>query len=146
ATAVAAAAETRMYQLRAPSGELQQLRATAVTSAVDVSASGSGDWQLITEPLLEAGIWEVSAASPAGTSGPKRAPGDLQQPIVEFAVSAAVESEVDLRPVVKQPSAADASSKSSVGRSGGSLTGWLLLLTLLLLAIDWALHQRRWLA
>lgn len=146
AATVAAAAETRTYQLRAPSGELRQLRATAVTSAVDVSVSESGDWQLITEPLLEAGIWEVSAGSPAGSSGSKQDRGEFQQPIVEFAVNAAVESEVDLRPVVKQPSAADAADTSGVGRSSGSLTGWLLLLTLLLLAIDWALNQRRWLA
>ena len=107
---------TRLISLRAPSGNLQKLRATAV----------SGEWQLVTEPLQEAGIWEVSK-------------------LTEFAVNAGHEREVDLR-----PSAAVLSTGKAVPASswllGGDVTRWLSLLALVVVAIEWALHQRRWLA
>jgi len=145
ATEVSPGKVTRPYQLRAPSGTLQQLHATAITSAGDFAASESSDWQLITEPLLELGVWEVSD-SLADATGPQQTSAGSRQPILEFAVNAAGESEVDLRPVVKRSSDSDASTRSDVGYSAGSPTAWLLLLALLLLAIEWGLHQRRWLA
>lgn len=106
----------RLFSLRAPSGELQQLRATA----------SSGGWELVTEPLQEAGIWEVSTLS-------------------EFAVNAVHQSEVDLRPAAAV-SSADRTATASSWLSGGAVTRWLCLLLLMFLAVEWALHQRRWLA
>jgi hypothetical protein len=107
---------TRLISLRAPSGNLQQLRATAV----------SGEWQLVTEPLQEAGIWEVSK-------------------LTEFAVNAGHEREVNLRPSAAVLSTGKAVPASS-WLSGGDVTRWLSLLALVVVAIEWALHQRRWLA
>jgi hypothetical protein len=106
----------RLISLRAPSGNLQQLRATAV----------SGEWQLVTEPLQEAGIWEVSK-------------------LTEFAVNAGDEREVDLRPSAAVSTTGKAVPASS-WLSGGNITSWLSVLALVVLAIEWALHQRRWLA
>ena len=107
---------TRLFSLRAPSGNLQQLRATAT----------SGEWQLVTEPLQETGIWEVSK-------------------LTEFAVNAAHQSEVDLRPAVAV-SVADKPKTASSWLSGSTVTRWLSLLVLVVMAVEWALHQRRWLA
>jgi hypothetical protein len=80
----------------------------------------------VTEPLQEAGIWEVSK-------------------LTEFAVNAGDEREVDLRPSAAVSTTGKAVPASS-WLSGGNITSWLSVLALVVLAIEWALHQRRWLA
>ncbi|MFM7057630.1 MAG: VWA domain-containing protein [Planctomycetota bacterium] len=136
----------RTCQLQAPSGARCQLQASPVPADNVALVPTNADWQLITEPLLEAGIWEVAVVPPTDRSGAVPPPAAERPPIAEFAVNAAVEAEVDLRPVRPPSATADTTGTNAAGLPIASLTGWLLSLTLLLLAIDWALHQRRWLA
>lgn len=139
---------TRQYQLRAPSGAVVQQRATAIQTDGVTQLPLDADWQLITEPLMEAGIWEVAAIPPADRSKPGQMRAVVVQPVAEFAVNASVETEVDLRPVRRLSSDAAASGESRAWWSIASLNEWplLMLVLLLVLAVDWALHQRRWLA
>lgn len=137
------------FRLRSPSDALQQLAAAPAGMFPGAAGVTEQEWLLVTEPLLEAGIWEVSAAPAAAAAAatPVRArDGQDGEPLLEFAVNAAIETEVDLRPAASLPAAAETAVAGTRWLPFGSVTGWLLLLTLLLLAVDWALHQRRWLA
>lgn len=142
----------RSLTLKSPVGRKQDLSAVPAAALLSAGTQDSATdnapdtrWLLVTQPLLEPGIWTVTADQRDSKSGPEDA-----DPIIELAVNAVAESECDLRAVTGLP--VNGSRGAVAGFSGrienwfgGALTPAITLLILSLLIIDWALHQRRWL-
>jgi hypothetical protein len=136
-------AGVRSVRLRSPEGIERRLRAVATADSGTNEADADSGWLVVTEPLMETGVWEFvaddrspSAATAAATNA---------KPLAELAVNAAAESEVDLRPDTSAAVAAVGTGASTSRWFSGSATVWLGLLILTLLITDWALYQRRWL-
>lgn len=134
--------DVRSVLLRSPGGTERRVRAVAAEGTGASGADADGGWLLITEPLLETGIWEVASEDgPVSASAVENT--DL---LAELAVNAVAESEVDLRPDKSASTSAEETGISGGRWFSGSTFAWLVLLILTLLIADWALYQRRWLA
>jgi hypothetical protein len=134
--------DVRSVLLRSPGGIERRVRAVAAEGTGASGADADGGWLLITEPLLETGIWEVASEDgPVSASAVENT--DL---LAELAVNAVAESEVDLRPDKSASTSAEETGISGGRWFSGSTFAWLVLLILTLLIADWALYQRRWLA
>jgi hypothetical protein len=141
--------------LNSPAGRKQDLSAVPAAAAPSSSASAAAPdspadarWLIVTRPLLESGIWTVTANIPTAPNA--RSSDENSAPIIELAVNAVAESECDLRPITGHtgnfsPAKTAGSSNLIQNWFGSSLTPGITLLILCLLIIDWALHQRRWL-
>ena len=142
----------RSLLLNSPAGLKQSVQAVPAVASAPTAIStpapeGPADTSclMVTQPLLEIGVWTVTANNPRSKPAVEYA-----EPLIELAVNAVDESECDLRPI--SITAGTVSSENAGGSAnnqqnwfGSLLTPAITLLILSLLITDWALHQRRWL-
>jgi|LauGreDrversion4_2_1035121.scaffolds.fasta_scaffold03019_6 hypothetical protein len=116
--------------LRSPAGKLTRIPLVPDTAA-PLSATA------LTGPLREAGLWLIE---PNGSNAPPNADSTSAVPI---AVNVASSMETDLRPRLSARMSPESPPKA-VPAAGRPPWFWLCLATVLLLASEWFLYQRRW--